>query len=613
VRDTQAGTTIRVSVSSSGSQVSAPSDLASISGDGSRIAFSSNATDLVSGDTNGVRDVFVRDTQAGTTIRASVNSAGAEGNLSSDDPAISDDGRSVAFDSSSTTFVSPGADTNNATDVFLRDIQAGTTTRISLSSSGGQSDAASYDPSLGEDGDYVAFVSDGAGLVPDDTNGAADIFVRSVQTGVTTRVNLGSGGAQASGNGYADYPSLSASGRYVVFYSTAPNLAGPNDANGVSGDVFLRDLGAAPTLASASVNGQTLTLGYSEPLAGTAPAASAYTVHAGSGTIAVSSVAINGSAATLTLAAAVAGGQSVTLDYALPAASPVADLYGHAAGAISAYAVANQLAGPAGTPTAGATTPTGSTVSGAKATPGVAGSITTGSGPTAATISWPAAGIATQPVTVSVSSAPGVVAGTGGFAAGTTAIQVTVTTASGAAVTAFSAPLDLQFPNAPAGVVPAFTHDGLTWDAIPALTGTTLPPGYRDGWYRDSAGTLHILTLHATYFGLLEKGSTVAAAFTLSSGTRLGLNLNYRHGLQLYLASSLPSNATITLSRAGKTLGIWHAATTSKARALAITIPRAARKVGTYRVAITARATGSTLEVTRNATLHFTARWRKLT
>ena len=94
-------------------------------------------------------------------------------------------------------------------------------------------------------GSLVAFVSASSALVSDDTNGVRDVFVRDVDTGVTTRVSVGDGG---QANGASSNARISADGRYVVFTSQATNLV-PGDTNGVS-DVFLRDLAAGTTTSA---------------------------------------------------------------------------------------------------------------------------------------------------------------------------------------------------------------------------------------------------------------------------------------------------------------------------------------------------------------------------
>jgi Tol biopolymer transport system component len=236
VRDLQNGTTTRVSLDSSGNQGNNYSFNPSISANGRFVAFYSNASNLVPNDTNGSSDVFVRDLQSGTTTRVSLDSNGNQGNGVSSFPSISADGRYVAFSSGATNLV-PG-DTNGKTDVFVRDLQTGTTTRVSVDSNGNQGNNGSQTPSMSADGRYVAFFSDASNLVPGDTNGATDVFVRDLQTGTTTRVTLDSSGNQADGG--SDLASISAHGRYVTFRSFATNLVA-GDTNG-SSDVFVRDL-----------------------------------------------------------------------------------------------------------------------------------------------------------------------------------------------------------------------------------------------------------------------------------------------------------------------------------------------------------------------------------
>ncbi len=213
-----------------------------ISADGRYVAFESNATDLVSGDTNGMSDIFLHDRQTGATTRVSVNSAGTQTtDGDSSDPDVSDDGRYVAFESNATNLVS--GDTNSQIDIFLRDRQAGTTARVSVNSSGSQATGGhSYDPSLSSDGRHVALRSFATNLVSSDTNGFADIFVRDRQEGSTERVSVDSSGSQATGGILgSDDPSISDDGRYVAFSSEATNLVS-GDTNGFA-DVFVHDRG----------------------------------------------------------------------------------------------------------------------------------------------------------------------------------------------------------------------------------------------------------------------------------------------------------------------------------------------------------------------------------
>jgi Tol biopolymer transport system component len=248
VRDRRAGTTELVSVGTGGTSANGGNNRPDISADGRFVSFTSDATNLVPGDTNGVMDVFVRDRLVATTERVSVASSEEQSDRPStaafDHPAMSADGRFVAFSSEATNLV-PG-DTNGVMDVFVRDRLAGMTECVSLGIGGVNGDSGSARPALSADGRYVAFFSDASNLVPDDTNGVRDVFVRDRLTGSTERVSIASSGEQ--GNlGASDYepPALSADGRFVAFESQATNLV-TSDTNGEM-DVFLRDRLAGTT------------------------------------------------------------------------------------------------------------------------------------------------------------------------------------------------------------------------------------------------------------------------------------------------------------------------------------------------------------------------------
>ncbi len=252
VHDRQTGTTERVSVATGGVQaIGGDSYAPSISADGRFVAFYSLATNLVSGDTNAAFDVFVHDRQTGTTERVSVATGGAEANNTSLYPVISADGRFVAFWSDATNLVS--GDTNAAYDVFVHDRQTGTTERVSVATGGGQATGGSYSPSISADGRFVAFYSLATNLVGSDTNGKADVFVHDRQTGTTERVSVATNGAQATGGDSAN-PAISADGRFVAFESDATNLIG-GDGNGFR-DIFVRDRGTSgpPPLAPLALN-----------------------------------------------------------------------------------------------------------------------------------------------------------------------------------------------------------------------------------------------------------------------------------------------------------------------------------------------------------------------
>ncbi|MEU7904461.1 hypothetical protein [Actinoplanes sp. NPDC049118] len=179
LRDLATGTTTLVSVHRVGPRGTLHSVHASMSADGRYVVFSSWAPDLVEGDTNSREDVFLRDLAAGTTTRISVSGTGAQGNLASNRPVISSDGRYVAFLSWARNLVD--GDTNRAEDVFVRDLVSGTTTRASVSTAGEQSDGPSANPSISTFGRRVAFESTASNLVPGDANLARDVFVRTLK------------------------------------------------------------------------------------------------------------------------------------------------------------------------------------------------------------------------------------------------------------------------------------------------------------------------------------------------------------------------------------------------------------------------------------------------
>jgi Tol biopolymer transport system component len=246
----QSGSTSRVTVTSSGDEVYWGGSAPSIAGDGSKICFTSFSDELVPGDTNHWDDVFVHDRTDGSVVRASVSSTGVEGNFASANGSLSADGRCVAFESAANNLV-PN-DNNFSRDIFVRDLVAGTTERVSVASSGAESFGNSSHPSLSSDGRLVLFESSASLLVPDDLNGQSDAFVHDRQTGATVRVSVNSNGRE--GNLQSAAGQISADGRIVAFASFADNLVS-HDKNG-SWDVFVRDLQTGQTSrASVSSSG----------------------------------------------------------------------------------------------------------------------------------------------------------------------------------------------------------------------------------------------------------------------------------------------------------------------------------------------------------------------
>jgi archaellum component FlaF (FlaF/FlaG flagellin family) len=241
VHDRRTGATERVSIDSAGNQGNLPSFDPAISANGRFVAFSSFADNLVPGDTNGgdllfgAADVFVHDRRTGVTTRVSVDSAGNQANNGSLAPAISANGRFVAFGSLADNLV-PG-DTNGQTDAFVHDRRTGATERVSVDSAGNQGNNGSGGSAITANGRYVAFSSDADNLVPGDTNGETDAFVHDRRTGATERVSIDSAGNQ--GNNFSGGSAISANGRFVAFWSDADNLV-PGDTNGQT-DAFVHD------------------------------------------------------------------------------------------------------------------------------------------------------------------------------------------------------------------------------------------------------------------------------------------------------------------------------------------------------------------------------------
>jgi Tol biopolymer transport system component len=240
LHDRETGTTTPVSVGLGG--IAGSGAFPAMSADGNWVSFTSRADNLVAGDTNGVEDVFVYDRQTAVVTRVSVGSGGAQGNRYSWSlGSLSADGRSVAFASMASNLVAD--DTNEDWDVFVHDRQTGTTTRVSVGPGGAQGNGGSFNAAISADGRWVAFASRASNLLPGDTNGHEDVFVHDRQTGATTGVSVGLG--SVPGNADSSRPAISADGRSVAFYSAASNLVA-GDTNG-SSDVFVRDRHAGVT------------------------------------------------------------------------------------------------------------------------------------------------------------------------------------------------------------------------------------------------------------------------------------------------------------------------------------------------------------------------------
>jgi Tol biopolymer transport system component len=233
--EAQIGAIARASVDSAGTEGNGQSFFSAISGDGRYIAYESLADNLVPADTNGCSDIFVFDSLLQTTVRASVATDGTQADAPCYRPSLSADGRYVTFYSAATTLV-PG-DTNGVWDVFVRDLQNNTTERVSVSSLGEEANGYSIHPRISADGRCVVFHSLASNLVPGDVNDTWDVFVYDRDLKVIDLVSVSDEGGQ--GNNWSEHASISGDGQIVVFHSKADNLV-PNDTNGVE-DVFIFD------------------------------------------------------------------------------------------------------------------------------------------------------------------------------------------------------------------------------------------------------------------------------------------------------------------------------------------------------------------------------------
>lgn len=248
VRDKIRGATELVSKASSGQFANGRSLAPAISGDGRIVVFQSRASNLATGDTNGADDIYLHDRSTAITALVSVSSTGAVGNAASSDPAISDDGRYVAYASEASNLV-PG-DTNNTTDVFVFDRVNRTTTRASVGTTGGQGTGPSRNPSISRNGQKVAFESAAGNLIARaDTNGFVDVFV-GTRTGVQLRVSQSSLGVE--GNNTSRNPAISADGTAVAFDSRAGNLV--NGDTNSRADVFHHNLSGRQTIRVSNGN-----------------------------------------------------------------------------------------------------------------------------------------------------------------------------------------------------------------------------------------------------------------------------------------------------------------------------------------------------------------------
>ncbi|MCP3997784.1 MAG: hypothetical protein GY722_22385 [bacterium] len=233
--------TALVSVTGGGVQGNDESLDPAISGDGSTIVFSSQASNLALGDSNGDSDIFAHEIASGTTTLISAATGGTQGNFGSIDPAVSADGSVIAYFSAASNLIP--SDTNDTFDVFVHDVAAGTTRLVSAATGGVQGNDFSQDPAISADGSTITFASASTNLVPGDTNGAWDVFMYDVATAATTRISVDSGGIQ--GNDESGSAMINADGSIITYHSEATNLVA-GDTNGQQ-DIFMYDVATATT------------------------------------------------------------------------------------------------------------------------------------------------------------------------------------------------------------------------------------------------------------------------------------------------------------------------------------------------------------------------------
>jgi len=254
------GQTTRVSVDAAGVPANAGATNGVLSADGRYVVFQSSATNLVTGASG--TQVYRHDRTSGATVLVSVTSTGNAGNNVSRDPTVSANGRYVAFASFATDLVD--GDTNLMSDVFVRDMQTGTTTLVS--SAGAPTDGSSGLSGLSgareisDDGRYVAFTSFATNLAPGSNNGKQQIYVKDMTTGAVVRASVNALTGE-SGDRTSQTPSISGNGQVVAFRSESTNFS-PLSTSGITPEIFARDLVAGTTTlesAGAATTGRSAT------------------------------------------------------------------------------------------------------------------------------------------------------------------------------------------------------------------------------------------------------------------------------------------------------------------------------------------------------------------
>ncbi|MEU7903745.1 hypothetical protein [Actinoplanes sp. NPDC049118] len=253
--------TLRVTLAYDGAEANDSSDFPAVSGDGRFVAFGSNAINIVQRDLNNAHDIFVRDLSTGVNTRVSVATDGTAANAASYGAALSHDGRFVAFYSSASNLVQ--GDTNKVADVFVHDRQAGTTSRVSVATDGTEGNGPSQNPGLSADGRWVTFSTTATNLAPGAVGPKSKVLLHDRETGTTAEVSVRPDGT--SGTEDSSLPRISADGRYVSFVSSDRQIV--PSPRFIAMNAYVRDLQSGTTVR---VNATSLSsLGYAIPKVGT--------------------------------------------------------------------------------------------------------------------------------------------------------------------------------------------------------------------------------------------------------------------------------------------------------------------------------------------------------
>lgn len=239
------GANALVSKNSSGTKGNSNSEMSDISLDGRYVVFQSQASNLVSGDTNNLYDIFLKDTMTNIVTRVSVDSSGSQSNGHSQDPKISGDGNFIVYMSGATNLV-PN-DTNGHADIFRYNTTTGITELVSVDESNNQADNGSGYPVVDTEGRFIAFITTSTNLSSVvDTNSVYDVVLKDMATGSATYLSQSDSGVLS--NGQSSLPKISCDGRYIAFSSSATNLVS-GDTNGKT-DGFITDMLGTRTVAN---------------------------------------------------------------------------------------------------------------------------------------------------------------------------------------------------------------------------------------------------------------------------------------------------------------------------------------------------------------------------